>query len=75
MILPMTVHFLNNGLAVVISYFNLDDKMVAGAENVTAPNIPTVLSQLVLFLMLFLVAYTSYLRSTKEQPPDAQGSE
>ncbi|HTY35989.1 MAG TPA: CPBP family intramembrane glutamic endopeptidase, partial [Bacteroidota bacterium] len=30
MVIAMTLHFLNNGLAVIVSYFNMDDKMVLG---------------------------------------------
>lgn len=64
MVIAMTVHFLNNGLAVVVSFFQMDDKMVIGATNGVDSNPAAIVAQLFLFSMLFVVAFTSYLRAT-----------
>ena len=64
MIIAMTVHFLNNALAVVVTYFQVDDKMVIGAMKGTDINTASLLAQMVLFLMLFVVSFLSYLRLT-----------
>jgi uncharacterized protein len=66
MIIAMTVHFLNNGLAVVLTYFRLDDSMVIGATKGSDVNSASMIAQLVLFTMLFVVSFSSYLRSTNE---------
>ena len=65
-VIAMTVHFLNNGLAVVVSFFQVDDKMIMGATKGVDINPPAILAQLVLFSMLFVVAFSSYLRATTD---------
>jgi membrane protease YdiL (CAAX protease family) len=69
MVIAMTVHFLNNGFAVVVAYFQVDDKMVIGTTKGGEINPVAILSQLFLFLMLFVVAFSSYLRTTNEVHP------
>lgn len=66
MVIAMTVHFLNNGLAVVVSFFEMDDKMVIGATKGVDINPAAILAQLFLFSMLFVVTFSSYLRATSE---------
>ena len=66
MVIAMTVHFLNNGLAVVVSFFQMDDKMVIGATKGVDINPAAILAQLFLFSMLFVVAFSSYLRATSD---------
>lgn len=66
MILAMTIHFLNNGLAVVVTHFNIDEKLVAGAEKGVEANLLMLLTQLVLGLVLFGLTFTWYWRLTKE---------
>ncbi|HCA81181.1 MAG TPA: hypothetical protein DEP53_15730 [Bacteroidetes bacterium] len=66
MILAMTVHFLNNALAVVITHFNVDEKLVAGAEKGAEANILMLLTQLVLALTLFGLTFSWYWRLTKK---------
>ncbi|MBM4159575.1 MAG: CPBP family intramembrane metalloprotease [Ignavibacteria bacterium] len=63
-VLAMTVHFLNNVLAVVVAYFRMDDQMVLGATEGSDINMPMILAQLFLFLALFTVSFSSYLRVT-----------
>jgi uncharacterized protein len=70
MIIAMTVHFLNNALAVVVTYFQVDDKMVIGATKGTDINTTSLLAQMVLFLMLFVVSFSSYLRLTSDLQVD-----
>lgn len=65
-VIAMTVHFLNNTLAVVVSFFHVDDKMVIGATEGVDINITAILAQLLFFSMLFVVAFSSYLRVTKD---------
>lgn len=66
MILAMTVHFLNNALAVVITHFNVDEKLVAGAEKGAEANMLMLLTQLVLALTLFSLTFSWYWRLTKK---------
>ena len=66
MIIAMTVHFLNNALAVVVTYFQMDDKMVIGATKGNDINTASLLAQMILFLMLFVVSFSSYLRLTSD---------
>ncbi|HAL55184.1 MAG TPA: hypothetical protein DCP63_01580 [Bacteroidetes bacterium] len=63
-VIAMTVHFLNNVTAVVVAYFKMDEELILGAPKGGEANIPGVLSQLFLFLVLFVVAFISYLRTT-----------
>ncbi|MBF8294032.1 MAG: hypothetical protein HW389_577 [Bacteroidetes bacterium] len=65
-VIAMTVHFLNNTLAVVVSFFHVDDKLVIGATEGADINIVAILAQLFLFSMLFVVAFSSYLRVTTD---------
>lgn len=65
-VIAMTVHFLNNGLAVVVSFFRVDDKMIIGATKGVDINPAAILAQLFLFSMLFVVAFSSYLRATSD---------
>lgn len=73
-VLAMTAHLLNNGLAVIIAYFGMDDEKMVTMGDVLQPTIPAVLAQLLLFLMLFLLSLFAYLRLTTE-PPDPEVEE
>jgi uncharacterized protein len=70
MIIAMTVHFLNNAIAVVVTYFQMDDKMVIGATKGADINTASMLAQMVLFVMLFVVSFSSYLRLTTDVASD-----
>ena len=75
MIIAMTMHFLNNALAVVVTYFQMDDKMMIGATKGTDINTASLLAQMFLFLMLFVVSFSSYIRLTGDiQTNNNQGS-
>lgn len=63
-VLAMTVHFVNNLLAVIVTYFNVDDELVVEATKGADANVVFVLTQLVFFLLLFGVAFSTYLRFT-----------
>jgi membrane protease YdiL (CAAX protease family) len=63
-VLAMTVHFLNNVIAVVVAYFQMDDQMVIGASKGPDVNTPAIIAQLFLFIALFVVSFSSYLRVT-----------
>lgn len=72
MVIAMLVHFLNNALAVFVTFLQMDDKMIIGATKGSDVNIPSILAQMVLFLMLFVVSFSSYLQLTKDvQSPSA----
>ncbi|MEK6757338.1 MAG: type II CAAX endopeptidase family protein, partial [Bacteroidota bacterium] len=64
MVLAMTVHFLNNVLAVIVVYFQMDDQMLIGASKGPDVNMPAIIAQLFLFIALFVVSFSSYLRAT-----------
>jgi membrane protease YdiL (CAAX protease family) len=66
MVIAMVVHFLNNVLAVFVTFLQMDDKMIIGATKGSDVNIPSILAQMVLFLMLFVVSFSSYLQLTKD---------
>jgi len=63
-IIAMTVHFLNNALAVVVNFFQMDDPMVIGATKGPDINTASMVAQMFFFLMLFVVSFASYLRLT-----------
>jgi hypothetical protein len=65
-VITMTVHFLNNVTAVVVAYFQMDDKMIIGATKGPDVNMPAILAQLFLFVMLFVLSFSSYLRLTSD---------
>jgi len=69
MILPMTVHFLNNALAVMVTYLSAEDSMVAGVEKGGEVNIVMLLAQLVFSLALFGLTFSWYVRLTKRPLP------
>jgi membrane protease YdiL (CAAX protease family) len=68
-VITMTVHFLNNVTAVVVAYFSMDDKMIIGATKGPEINTVAILVQLVLFLSLFVLSFSSYLRLTSDLQP------
>ena len=70
----MTAHLLNNGLAVMVAYFGMEDEQMVTMGNVLQPTTAAVLIQLVLFTMLFLLSILAYLRVTATHP-DAESQE
>jgi membrane protease YdiL (CAAX protease family) len=64
LVLAMTVHFLNNALAVVVAYFRMDDQLVIGASEGPDLNVPAIVVQFFLFIALFAMSFTSYMRVT-----------
>ncbi len=65
-VVPMTAHFVNNGLAVLAIYFSMNEDMILGAAKGAEPNIRVVLLQLVVYGLLFFFAFSAYLRSTEK---------
>jgi len=65
-VITMTVHFLNNLMAVVVAYFAVDDKMIIGATKGPDVNTSAILAQLFLFAALFVLSFSSYLRLTAD---------
>lgn len=71
-LLAMTVHFLNNVLAVIVNYFRMDETLVLGAEKATEAPLLMVFGQLGLFVGLFLVAFSSYWRFAGKRGDDEE---
>ena len=63
-VVPMTAHFFNNGLAVLVSYFSMDDELILGASKQSEMNLQIVVLQFVVYLLLFLTVFLAYLRAT-----------
>lgn len=74
-LMAMTVHFLNNVLAVIITYFRMDEALVIGGGKAAEAPLPAVLGQLGLFLGLFLVAFSNYWRLTARTDSISQDPE
>ncbi len=62
--LPISAHFFNNFMAVLASYYGVQDDDLVGFSQSTA-NIPTMLLILCLFAVLFLFSFIAYLRITQ----------
>jgi membrane protease YdiL (CAAX protease family) len=62
--LPVLVHFLNNFLAVIAVTLNLGDEKIMMAPRTDQPGVLIALTQLVLFLGLFLLAMRVYVLTT-----------
>ncbi len=71
-IIAMTAQFLTNALAAIAVYFQMESDMIIGAKETADRNIGAVLVQLVLYLMLFLMAFLGYLRSTVRTSGNAE---
>jgi len=65
LLLPMSAHFLNNLMAVLASYYGLNDENLLSAAQTTV-DIPAMLFELVLFAGLFILSFTAYLRLTHD---------
>lgn len=63
-LLAMTAHLVNNALAVIVVYFNMEEEMFIGGRKDLDPNIPAILSELFLFVVLFVVSFVAYVRAT-----------
>lgn len=71
-IVAMTAHFLNNALAAIAVYFQMESEMIIGAKESLDRNVGAVVIQLLLYFSLFLMAFFAYLRSTA---PVAEGTD
>lgn len=65
-VLAMTAHFVNNAIAIIVTYFNMEDEIVIGGGKGVDPNIPAVLSELFLVVILFIVSFVGYVRATTD---------
>ncbi len=68
-IIAMTAHFMNNALAVFAVYFGMDDDAILGSATGIEPTTGSILTQLVIYLLLFFVSFTAYIRATKTDQP------
>ena len=65
LLLPMSAHFLNNLMAVLASYYGLNDENLLSTAQ-TAVDIPAMLFELVAFAALFFLSFVVYLRLTHD---------
>jgi hypothetical protein len=65
LLLPMSAHFLNNLMAVLASFYGLNDENLLSATQTTV-DIPAMLFELVLFAGLFFLSFVAYLRLTQD---------
>ncbi len=63
-IIAMTAHFVNNALAATAVYFSMEDEMILGAAKSEDPNLGMVILQLIVYLLLFLLSFSAYLRAS-----------
>jgi membrane protease YdiL (CAAX protease family) len=63
LLLPIAAHFFNNLMAVLASFYGLQDENLLAATQ-SSVNIPTILFELVIFSGLFCVVFIAYLRLT-----------
>jgi membrane protease YdiL (CAAX protease family) len=63
--LPMSAHFFNNLMAVLASYYGLQEENLLAAAQTTV-DIPAMLFELVLFAALFFLSFAAYLRLTHD---------
>lgn len=71
--IAMTAHLLNNGIAVIVAYFKIDEDALLTAAGKGEQNIPALLSQLSLLIVLFGLSFYSYLRSTADADEHRSG--
>jgi membrane protease YdiL (CAAX protease family) len=64
-IIAMTAHFLNNTIAVIVTYFGMTEETIVGMGGELEPATPMVLLQLLLFVMLFGLSMVGYLRASE----------
>ena len=72
-LMPMTTHFVNNGMAVLATYFHLDEDMIVGASPAADPNLTAVAIQLIFYLAMFGAAFYAYVRVTARRVPPVGG--
>jgi membrane protease YdiL (CAAX protease family) len=63
--LPMSAHFFNNLMAVLASYYGLNDENLLTATQTTV-GMPTMVFELVAFTVLFIVTFVAYLQLTHD---------
>jgi uncharacterized protein len=63
--LPMSAHFFNNLMAVLASYYGLQDENLLAATQ-TSVDVPAMLFELVVFAALFSLTFIIYLRLTHD---------
>jgi hypothetical protein len=64
-LLAMTAHFINNSLAVFALYFGFEDEFIFRGSPPIGENLGVLFVQLVLYLLMFLTAFSAYLRVTE----------
>jgi len=65
LLLPIGAHFLNNLMAVLASYYGLNDEHLLSAVQ-TSIDMPAMLFELIVFAGLFFISFVAYLRITHD---------
>lgn len=73
LLVPIVAHFLNNLMAVLVTYYGLQDENLLNAMQSNA-GMPTMLFEFVVFGSLFFIAFVGYLRLTHDVSKSASSS-
>jgi membrane protease YdiL (CAAX protease family) len=65
LLVPMSAHFFNNLMAVLATYYGLQDENLLASSQTTI-NIPTMMFEFVVFAALFFLSFVAYLRLTHD---------
>jgi uncharacterized protein len=65
LLLPIAAHFFNNLMAVLAFYYGLQDENLFAATQTTI-DISTMMFELIVFAILFVLTFIAYLRMTKD---------
>ncbi len=65
LVVPMVAHFLNNLMAVLVAYYNLEDANLLAVMQSNA-NVSMMLFEFIVFGSLFFIAFVGYLRLTHD---------
>lgn len=67
-VIAMTAHLVNNGLAAIAAYFHLESETIVGAGTELDPGTGAILVQLLLYASVFAYAFSRYLKITAPEP-------
>jgi uncharacterized protein len=65
LLVPVAAHFFNNLMAVLASFYGIQDENLMAAAQ-TTPNIPLMIFELIGFAMTFFLTFVLYLRLTHD---------
>lgn len=74
-LIAMTAHFVNNAMAIFAVYLGMEEDLIMGTSREFDPDIAAVVAQLGMYVILFLVAFTAYLRVTARKAVEEEKSD